>query len=163
MGCGSWAMTRTCSSARPDENCADGADAGAGSGTAPYSVPPATTPYSAAPVMTTNVRRAVSTFAPDAWLRFLLVSWDMINSHLGRACPRFVYCDLRVRTDRQDRCTRDSEPCIRVIFRRTPEPPAARGAPCQPASVPTNSRSRGPAQLAATGSWESARCSSRPA
>src|SRR5918999_196690 len=115
MGCGFWAMARTCSSARPDENSAGGADAGTGSGTvgdAPYSVAPVTTPYSAAPVTSTNVRRAVSMFAPVAWLRLLLVSADMINSYFGRGCPRFVYCALRARRGRKDRCTLGSGPCI---------------------------------------------------
>src|SRR5688572_9649003 len=116
MGCGFWAIARTCSSTRPDENSAGGADAGTGSGTvgdAPYSVAPVTTPDSAAPVMSTNIRRAVTMFGPDAWLRFLLVSSGIIDSHFGRACPRFVYCALRARRDRQDLCTRDSEPRIR--------------------------------------------------
>src|SRR5918998_1385200 len=109
MGCGFWAMARTCSSARPDENSAGGADAGTGSGTvgdAPYSVAPVTTPYSAAPVMSTNVRRAVRTFAPDAWFRLLLVSSGIIDSHFGRARPRFVYCALRAPPAHRGRCTR---------------------------------------------------------
>src|SRR3712207_6712404 len=84
-------MARTCSSARPDENSVGGADAGTGSGTAPYSVALVTTPYNAAPVTSTNVRRAISRSAPDTRLHperndlllFIVISFTVVLSPSG--------------------------------------------------------------------------------
>src|ERR687886_166672 len=69
MGCGSRAMARTCSSARPDENSVGGADAGTGSGR-----PVGTAPYNAAPVMTRNVRTAIAAFVLSLGLRSIPIA-----------------------------------------------------------------------------------------
>ena len=57
MGCGARAMARMCSSARPEENSVGGAEAATGSGR-----PVGIAPYSVAPAIIKNIKRAIAAF-----------------------------------------------------------------------------------------------------
>src|SRR5215212_5379749 len=115
-------MALTCSSARSDENSVGGADAEAGSGTAPYRVELTRTPYSAAPVTIKNVSRATSTFVPDALLRD-----ERPGIHLSIVSPSPQCRYLKIAAGSSG--FRGIAPCIRANRRRRREPRPARRAP----------------------------------